>query len=265
MQTPETMSAIQGSVRENLLSVAATLFAEKGYRATTLDDIAAELGLKKASLYHYINSKEELLWNVYQQMFDRIDQAVTVFVSLDLSADERLRRMIHAHISVVVAEQASLSVVFQEEPELPEDLRRRIHHRKRAYERLFERVITEGQREGIFRQGSVRLMVLGLLGMCNWMYKWYNRDKFDSDEVAAEFALILSCGINSNVSRQGVWPRFDNLEEAFTRSDQILRHVGTDLVRLEKELCMVRERLQDGLARPSTSPVGGTTNATDSE
>ncbi|MGH3627445.1 MAG: TetR/AcrR family transcriptional regulator, partial [Sciscionella sp.] len=160
--THNALPSGRGLSQEKLLSVAAGLFARKGYRATTLDDIAAELGLKKASLYHYIKSKEQLLCDIYQQIFDRIETAVAPHLDLDLPVDERLRRMIHAHIGVVAAEQASLSVVFQEETELPGELQRRIRHRKRAHETLFEQVIAEGQSEGVFRAGSVRLMVLGL-------------------------------------------------------------------------------------------------------
>src|SRR5580693_772867 len=169
---PPQVPTSRGISRETLLATAAELFARKGYRATTLDDIAGELGLKKASLYHYIRSKDELLADIYQQIFDRIEAEVAPLVSLDLPAGERLRRMIHAHLTVVTAELPSLSVVFSEESELPADLQRGIRHRKRAHEALFEKVIAEGQREGVFRPGSVRLMVVALLGMCNWIYKW---------------------------------------------------------------------------------------------
>ena len=102
--------------------------------------------------------------------------------------------MIHAHIRVAAAERDRLSVVFQEEAELSEGWKHDIARRKRAYEALFETVIAEGQRQEIFRPGSVRLMVLALLGMCNWMHKWYQPEKFTVDEVAAEFALTVECG-----------------------------------------------------------------------
>jgi AcrR family transcriptional regulator len=248
---PPQVPTSRGISRETLLATAAELFARKGYRATTLDDIAGELGLKKASLYHYIRSKDELLADIYQQIFDRIEAEVAPLVSLDLPAGERLRRMIHAHLTVVTAELPSLSVVFSEESELPADLQRGIRHRKRAHEALFEKVIADGQREGAFRSGSVRLMVLALLGMCNWVYKWLNPDAADQatvDGIAAEFALMVESGISSGDRRTGAWPRFANLDEAFEPAERSVKRTRAELERLESELAEARERLRDGLA-----------------
>jgi len=244
----------RGISRDVLLSTAAELFARKGYRATTLDDIASELGLKKASLYHYIRSKDELLADIYQQIFDRIEAEVAPLVALDLPAGERLRRMIHAHITVVSAELPSLSVVFSEESELPADLQRGIRHRKRAHEALFEKVIAEGQREGVFRPGSVRLRVVALLGMCNWIYKWLRPEQADQvtvDEIAAEFAQLVESGITAfpnGGGRSGAWPRFATLDEAFEPAQLAVNRMRAELERLETELSDARERLRDGLA-----------------
>jgi AcrR family transcriptional regulator len=247
---PEPVS--RGTTRETLLATAAELFARKGYRATTLDDIAGELGLKKASLYHYIHSKDELLADIYEQIFDRIEAAVAPLAVLQLPVDERLRRMIHAHLTVLAAELPSLSVVFSEESELPADLQRGIRHRKRAYEALFEKVIAEGQRGGEFRPGSVRLKVLALLGMCNWTYKWLSPGGADAatvEEIAGEFALILESGIRHGGGRSsGAWPRFGNLDEAFEPAQRSVERMRAELERLETELGEAQERLRDGLA-----------------
>ena len=248
---PRPQTAGRGLTRETLLATAAELFAGKGYRATTLDDIASALGLKKASLYHYIKSKDDLLADIYQQIFDRIEAVVAPLVSADLPVDERLRRMVHAHMSVVTAELSSLSVVFSEESELPPALQRGIRHRKRAHEALFEKVIAEGQRQGVFRSGSVHLMVLAMLGMCNWTYKWYRSDAAEQhgvDEIAAEFALILESGIRPGDRQGGARPRFSNLDEAFEPADRTIRRMRAELEQLETELDEARGRLQDGLA-----------------
>lgn len=253
--TTRAQPAGRGISREVLLATAAHLFARKGYRATTLDDIAGELGLKKASLYHYIRSKDDLLADIYQQIFDRIEAEVAPLVALDLPAAERLRRMIHAHIAVVSAELPSLSVVFSEEWELPAELQRGIRHRKRAHEALFEKVIAEGQRDGAFRPGSVRLMVVALLGMCNWIYKWLRPEEADQvtvDAIAAEFALMVESGITTGAGaggrRSGAWPRFASLDEAFGPAGRSVERLRAELERLEAGLGEARERLRDGLA-----------------
>lgn len=95
-----------------------------------------------------------------------IYSVVAPIAELDLSAPERLRRMVHTHIAVVAAETAMLAVVFREEPELPEDAQKAIRRRKRSYEALFERVIEEDQEAGLLRDLPTRLAVMALLGMC---------------------------------------------------------------------------------------------------
>src|SRR2546430_16146613 len=95
--------------RDAILGEAATLFARQGYRATTLDDVADALDIKKASLYHYIRSKEELLTEIYDRILTRIDAAVRPVAESGLPADERLRRMAHAHLEVVTAERDMLA------------------------------------------------------------------------------------------------------------------------------------------------------------
>ena len=184
---------------------------------------------------------------------------VAPIASADVPADERLRRMIHAHIQVVAAERDRLSVVFQEEAELSEGLKHDIARRKRAYEALFETVIAEGQRQEIFRPGSVRLMVLALLGMCNWMHKWYQPEKFTVDEVAAEFALTVECGIQTGDSRQGAWPRFASVDDAFESAESALTRTRTELEGLEAELLLTRERLRDGLIERAEGKQKGRT------
>lgn len=274
MTTPRAGTASRGLSRQALLTTAAELFARKGYRATTLDDIASELGLKKASLYHYIDSKDDLLAAIYTEIFDRIEAAVAPLASLPLPVDERLRRMIHAHLAVVSAELPSLSVVFSEESELPEELQRRIRRRKRSHDALFEAVIADGQRDGVFRPGPARLKVVALLGMCNWIYKWLRPEAADPatvEEIAAEFALIMESGIKPHGTAgtgepaSGAWPRFASVAEAFGPAEAGIARLRGELDRLTAELAEVKERLRDGLAggveprpvRTATDPAPG--------
>src|SRR3989442_7589293 len=247
--------------RDAILGEAATLFARQGYRATTLEDVADTLDIKKASLYHYIRSKEELLTEIYDRILTRIDAAVRPVAESDLPADERLRRMVHAHLEVVTAERDMLAVVFREEPELSPEAKRAIRARKRDYERIFERVIDEGQQAGLLRPLTTRLVVFALLGMCNWTYQWFRDpgdtpspgpETFSPDEVAGEFVLLLESGwrIQADDGRRGAWPRPDTVEEAVAPVTRALESVQAALAAASAELGSAAHRLQDGVARP---------------
>ena len=247
--------------RDAILAAAATLFARQGYRATTLEDVADTLDIKKASLYHYIRSKEELLTEIYDRILTRIDAAVRPVAESGLPADERLRRMVHAHLEVVTAERDMLAVVFREEPELSPEAKRAIRARKRDYERIFERVVDEGQRAGLLRPLTTRLVVFALLGMCNWTYQWFREpgdtpgpgsDPSSAEDVASEFVLLLESGWRSQAGdgRRGAWPRPDTVTAAVAPVARALEEAQAALAAVSAELGGATDRLEDGLARP---------------
>ncbi len=235
-------------LRDAIVSAAASMFARHGYRATTLAEVAAAVGVKKASMYHYISSKEEILITIYGRIFDRIEGAISPIAALDLTPDERLRRMIHAHVEIVAEERDMLTVAFQEESELPERYERVIRRRKRGYEQLFEGVIEQGQREGMFRGADVRTVVYGLLGMCNWMHKWYTPKHGTAAEIASIFALLFESGLAGAGGTRGAWPRPRTVEEALRDLRDLAEQVESDARGLRDELARAEERLNDGLA-----------------
>lgn len=246
-----TLTAVtdRGAPKVAIVTAAAGLFARNGYRATTLEAVAAAVGVKKASVYHYIASKEELLIAIYDRIFDRIEDAVRPIASLAFPPDERLRRMIHAHIEIVADERDLLTVVFNEEAELPKPLKRRISRRKRAYEKLFEDVLEEGCADGTFRDVNVRTAVFGLLGMCNWLHRWYRPEQGAPAEIASVFALLFESGLKTvpEVSN-GARPRPANVGEALEAVASVADRLARDVDHLRQELARAEERLESGLA-----------------
>jgi AcrR family transcriptional regulator len=238
----------RGVLDDALLSAAARLFAQRGYRATTLSDIAQALSVKKASLYYYLETKEDLLTAIYQRIFDQIEEAVTPVEALDLPPSERLRRMIHKHLEVVAAQRDMLAVTFQEEAELTVRHQKLISRRKRRYEKVFESVILEGQRLGEFRPVPSRLAVFALLGMCNWLYKWY-RPHHVAGEVASVFAVLFESGLRADdAGTIAAWPRPANLDEAMEGMVREIEGLRETADRLTAELDRAKQRLRDGLA-----------------
>ncbi len=243
-------AAQRGIARDALVNTAAGLFAKQGYRATSLDDVASALGMKKASLYHYIDSKESLLTEIYHGILDRIEAAVIPLASTDLPPDERLRRMIHTHVSVVAAERDMLAVVFREEAELPDSPRRAIRRRKLSYNAVFESVVAEGVHRGVFNPLPPRITVNALLGMCNWMYQWYSpKGTHSADDIAAMFTLLFESGLaRDGEPRTSARPRAGTLDEAFEDLGPVVDSLKEKVEELSIELSKARDRLRDGLA-----------------
>lgn len=182
---------------QKIIDTAVDLFHQKGYRATTLGDIAKALNITQAALYHYVSSKEKLLSIIYIQALENIFKTTNEISSLDLPPDEKLRRILKNHIKNIIIHSLSMfSVFFTEENELPEKDYLTIQKEKKKYTQMVEEIIEAGISQGLFRETNTRLQAYGIIGMCNWVYKWYKPDAspYSPDEIADHFVSLLETG-----------------------------------------------------------------------
>jgi hypothetical protein len=99
-------------------------------------------------------------------------------------------------VRFVIANRSFLTVFFSEEANLPARSARAIAAQKDRYDKGVESVVAEGIRRGVFRDVPPRLVVFGLLGMLNWLYKWYDpRGRWGAEEVSAEFLALVEGGL----------------------------------------------------------------------
>ena len=182
---------------QRIIDTAVELFHQKGYRSTTLEDVANELGITKAALYHYVSSKEQLLSIIYIQALENIFRNMDEILSRGLPPRETLRMILENHIQGIIIESLSMfSVFFTEENQLPEQEFRRIQREKRKYTEIVQEVIQEGVRQGAFRPVDPTLQAYAVIGMCNWIYKWYRpgHSPYAPEEIAGHFVALLEQG-----------------------------------------------------------------------
>lgn len=180
----------------DILQAAIALFQEKGYHATSMQDLADAVGLQKGSLYHYIRSKEELLLKIMNQAFEALSSRLTEIAAQPLPARERLELAIRNHIEVVGAQLGAATVFVREVHALSPDQRAVFRRNRKEYTDMFDRIIAEGVAAGEFRPVDIRLTSLAILGMCNSMYEWYRPDgRLSAEEIGREFARLVSAGL----------------------------------------------------------------------
>jgi AcrR family transcriptional regulator len=198
MKNQIDFKGLDRSVRlQKIIDTAAGLFHEKGFKSATLNGLARELGLSKTALYHYVSSKEQLLSMVYSQAFERIFERIHEISTMDVALDENLRLILREHIKNITIKNAALySVFFAEENQLPQDDFEKIRAEKRKYSLIIEDIIKEGISKRIFKSADPRLHANAILGMCNWVYKWYRLDRstYTPDQVADHFITLLEAG-----------------------------------------------------------------------
>lgn len=191
--------SLDKSLRKQLIiDTAVKIFHRKGYRAATLDDVANELGLTKSALYHYVSSKEGLLSEIYIQALESFFDTIYEINAMNLSPPEKLKVFIHRHLkSVVIQNLTMFTVFFSEENQLPEDDFNRIREEKLKFTQVVNNIIEEGMKQGYFRKVNSMLYANAIIGMCNWLYRWYTPEKslFSSDEIVHQFTSLIEGGL----------------------------------------------------------------------
>lgn len=185
----------RAQVRAEILTTAAELFSARGYGPTTLDDLAHRLGMSKATLYGHFRSKEDLLAAIFHRTMTLVEAGLAEIRASAVAPAERLRRVIRHQVRTVVAEQAFLGVFFAEETSLPPRLARAIRRRQARYDRNVQAIVEAGVRAGAIVAPRPRLLVWALLGMSNWVYRWFDpRGAWDADAVADAFIALAERG-----------------------------------------------------------------------
>ncbi|HKN96493.1 MAG TPA: TetR/AcrR family transcriptional regulator [Pseudonocardiaceae bacterium] len=166
--------AVEPTTAERLLRVAAALFREKGYAATTTRELSDRLHIQKASLYHHIRGKEDLLLVICQESLSRITAAVTEAATRATPAN-RLHDMVVAHVRSALADRDLHTTMLTDLRSLSADRRRDVLARRDAYEQLFTQAIRTEQAAGRIRDDvDARGLTLSLLNLLNWTIFWFD-------------------------------------------------------------------------------------------
>jgi len=159
--------------REKVIGAAALLFREKGYHATSMQDIANEVGLRKGSLYYHVSSKEDLLFQIMDRGVSSALKELEDICARDLPPMEKLRQAVNSLVGALANQAERVSIFLQELRALPPDRVKIIANKRKRYELLFRGILEEGIRQGLFQVSDAKVATYGLLGMCNWIHRWY--------------------------------------------------------------------------------------------
>ncbi len=158
---------------QEILEAASALFYAQGYHATSMQDLADAVGLQKGSLYHYLRSKEDLLFPLIQQTLQGYVDDLEAIAGAGGSAAERLRRAVTAHVERVARFGDMMTVFISEGRHLKPEEQERVRALADRYRQMLEGLIREGVESGEFRTPDPALATLAILGACNWLPQWY--------------------------------------------------------------------------------------------
>ncbi|HEU4333394.1 MAG TPA: TetR/AcrR family transcriptional regulator [Candidatus Eisenbacteria bacterium] len=180
--------------REEILRAALRAFRERGYHATTLDDIARRLGVRNTALYHYFPDKESILYECHRESLGELDRILAEARGLP-EPGERLRHVIREHVRVMTDTLEGSPLAF-EVKSLSPGRRSEIIAGRDRYERDVRRMVRGGIRAGTFRSVDAKIAVFAILGAINWIARWYRPGgAMRAEELGARFADQLIGGL----------------------------------------------------------------------
>ena len=184
---------------ELIIDGAARIFDEKGYSATSTQDIAAEVGLLKGSIYYYIDSKEDLLFRIIQDSHEGALRAISTVSHLEVGPLAKAYSLVKTHVRVFHDDRVKHSVFFKEFRSLSDDRKEVIRGTGHAYSLFLRRILEEGQAAGQVDESlDAGLATAGIIGMLNAMSFWYqDGGSWGPERIGNQFAQQVVLGVVS--------------------------------------------------------------------
>lgn len=193
----ETEKERQRSIkREAVLSAAVRLFNLKGFHATSLDDVAAILGVTKPTIYHYFSNKDEILFECVNRGLTAISEATEVGNNLRGTGLERLKILLTDYAYCMMQDYGAC-VTRTSDNELSKESRARFRELKRLIDLKVRNVVSEGIADGSIAPGDPRLITFTITGALNWIARWYDpQGDMTRDDIAQGTVATLLTGLS---------------------------------------------------------------------
>ncbi len=175
-----------GTRLEEVLQSAANIFFAKGFHATTIEDVARDVGILKGSLYYYIKSKDDLLFRLLLAGVEDGDAYIARHIDPEGDPVEQLERAIRAQIDYIIQNRVPFGLFLHEFDSLSGKRQHKLISVMSRYNKRFVELVRKGQEQGKLMDGEPWLIVNAILGMCNWLYRWYDNDPVSSSQAGSD-------------------------------------------------------------------------------
>ena len=189
------VSGRPGYSREDVIRAAVRAFTARGYDATSMDNVASELGISKSALYHHISSKEEILELTVVQALKRLEAVAEEMAAADLSAGEKVRGLLRGSIEVLCSDPKSVALLLRLRGN--SEVERSALGRRRVLTRSVIPLVEDAQEEGAIRSDiEAPLLTRMIFGMINSTSDWYEPEgRIDAEELANTFESVVFSGL----------------------------------------------------------------------
>lgn len=190
----DKMTLSKGEKREReIYDTAARLFARRGYSRTSIRDLSEALGLQKSSLYHYFESKEDLLHRLLDQFMEQALQSIEALCSQPMPPQEKLAAFMRFYTSFYAGDRDRLSLLVNELDCLGGERRAAMVAKQRRYVAAIQGILSQMQQQGLMRDIPLPVAVFAFFGMVHYTPKWYRREGGVSPEELGNLFETIFC------------------------------------------------------------------------
>lgn len=184
------------SRKEEIKSSAARLFRKRGYKATSMRDIAQEVGIKAASIYNHISSKQELLAELLLEIATIFTKEMDLLQASSFKSQQKLERLIAIHVRLTIEHTDAIALISGEWVHLEEKQKRKYITLRDNYENKFKAIINQGKIEGVFKDLDTEIILFSTLSTLRWLYSWYSRNRtYNQVELEKQITECLINGV----------------------------------------------------------------------
>jgi AcrR family transcriptional regulator len=179
--------------RREVIATAARLFAERGYQATSMSELTEATGLAAGGLYHYIESKDQLLISICDELLDPLLERAREIAAEEAPPAQQLRALLHAWLAHIASHRDHMLVFAQERHVIEREPHwRRVRGQRKAFEKLLDDVLARGERDGTMHFEDRSFALLTLLGMVNYTPQWLNpRGRLSPEQIADGYCDVI--------------------------------------------------------------------------
>lgn len=182
--------------RQEIIRTAASLFRTKGYKAVSMRMLAGEVGVKAASLYNHIASKQEILADIVLAVAQRFTDGMATVKTTHADPLEKIRRIILLHIEITLDDPAGMEALQNNWMYLEDRNMADYKTSRNQYEADFRRIIVAGIASGHIRNVNPELLIYSILSPLRYLYIWYPRQKdIDPERLREEMITVMLRGV----------------------------------------------------------------------
>lgn len=181
--------------RYAVILTAARAFRERGYHNTSIDDVARELNVTKPTVYHYVENKEQLLFECFHAGLRQIVDAFEEVQDSNATARQRLTSVMTRYVEAMTSE-FGWCMVQAENQDLSAAMSRKVRALKSDIDHGIRRLIKEGVLDGSIRKCDAKIAAFALAGAMNWIAYWYRSDdSLTAADIADRFIELFLLGL----------------------------------------------------------------------